>query len=169
MNNFEWSDARSVPEALALLGDAKAGAIKAGGVDVLDLLKERIAAPSRLVNIRNVRDLDYIKLDGDGALRLGPLATLAKVSSDKGVREKFTALADACGHAATPQVRNMATVGGNLLQRPRCWYFRHEDFLCRKKGGERCFAQDGENQYHAIFNNGLCAIVHPSAAACALV
>ena len=125
MNNFEWSDARSVPEALALLGDAKAGAIKAGGVDVLDLLKERIAAPSRLVNIRNVRDLDYIKLDGNGTLRLGPLATLAKVSADGGVREKFTALADACGHAATPQVRNMATVGGNLLQRPRCWYFRH--------------------------------------------
>jgi xanthine dehydrogenase YagS FAD-binding subunit len=95
--------------------------------------------------------------------------TLAALAGHDIVRARYTALADAAGHAATPQIRNMATLGGNLLQRPRCWYFRSEQFPCRKKGGDKCYAQDGENQYHAIFNNGLCAIVHPSAAACALV
>jgi xanthine dehydrogenase YagS FAD-binding subunit len=102
-------------------------------------------------------------------LRVGPLVTLSKLSEDANVRARFTALADAAGHAATPQIRNMATLGGNLLQRPRCWYFRNNAFPCRKKGGETCYAQEGENQYHAIFNNGLCAIVHPSATACALI
>jgi xanthine dehydrogenase YagS FAD-binding subunit len=85
------------------------------------------------------------------------------------VRQKFTALADAAGHAATPQIRNVATLGGNLLQRPRCWYFRSEDFNCRKKGGSVCYAHEGENQYHAVFGNEVCAIVHPSATATALV
>lgn len=83
--------------------------------------------------------------------------------------ESFPALAAAAAQSATPQIRNMATVGGNLLQRPRCWYFRSEDFVCRKKGGTQCYAQDGENQYHAIFGNDLCAIVHPSSLATALV
>ena len=169
MNRFEWADATSVQQALALL-DSKDAAIKAGGVDLLDLMKEHLVEPTRLVNIRNIRELDYVKLDGaDGSLRLGPLVTLAKLSEDPNVRQKFTALADAAGHAATPQIRNMATLGGNLLQRPRCWYFRSNQFNCRKKGGEVCYAQEGENQYHAIFNNQLCAIVHPSATACALV
>jgi xanthine dehydrogenase YagS FAD-binding subunit len=102
-------------------------------------------------------------------LQLGPLVTLAQLDADPTIRRRYTALADAAGHAATPQIRNMATVGGNLLQRPRCWYFRSEQFHCRKKGGERCFAIEGENQYHAIFGNQLCAIVHPSATATALV
>ena len=143
-------------------------AVKAGGVDLLDMMKEHLATPSRVVNIRNIHDLDYIKLDGD-MLRIGPLVTLAKLADDSMLNQKFTALARAAGHAATPQIRNMATVGGNILQRPRCWYFRNELFHCRKKGGEICYAQDGENQYHAIFNNGLCAIVHPSATSTALV
>jgi xanthine dehydrogenase YagS FAD-binding subunit len=166
MNSFEWADAATVDEAIGYLG--KGAALKAGGVDLLDLMKERISQPSRLVNIRNVRALNFVRING-GALELGPLVTLAAISEDPQIRKSFAALADAAGHAATPQIRNMATVGGNILQRPRCWYFRNEDFHCRKKGGEICYAQDGENQYHAIFNNKLCAIVHPSAAACALV
>ena len=103
------------------------------------------------------------------ACTIGPLVTLAQLDERPDDPPALPALADAAGHAATPQIRNMATLGGNLLQRPRCWYFRNEQFHCRKKGGETCFAQDGENQYHAIFDNGLCAIVHPSAAAVALV
>jgi xanthine dehydrogenase YagS FAD-binding subunit len=95
--------------------------------------------------------------------------TLARLDADPAVRSRYPALADAAGEAATPQIRNMATVGGNLLQRPRCWYFRQEDFHCLRKGGDRCFAQAGENQYHAIFDNDICAIVHPSAAATPLV
>jgi len=166
MNNFEWADASSVEQAVALL--VKGAAIKAGGVDLIDLMKERITTPTRVVNIREIADLDYVKVDGD-TLRIGPLVTLAQLAENPDVRRHATALAEAAAHSATPQIRNMATLGGNLLQRPRCWYFRSEAFPCRKKGGERCFAQDGENQYHAIFNNGLCAIVHPSSAACALV
>jgi xanthine dehydrogenase YagS FAD-binding subunit len=167
MNTFEYANATSIDDALSLM-KTDGATIKAGGVDLLDLMKEHLFEPTRLVNIRNIRDLDYVKLDGD-TLRIGPLATLAKLADDPTLKTKFTALADAAGHAATPQIRNMATIGGNLMQRPRCWYFRNELFHCRKKGGETCYAQQGENQYHAIFNNQLCAIVHPSATAVALV
>jgi xanthine dehydrogenase YagS FAD-binding subunit len=159
MNNFEYADASNVSEAISLM--VKGAVFKAGGVDLLDLMKERIAEPTRIVNLRNIKDLDYVREEG-GELRLGPLVTLAALAEHDVVRKNYTALADAAGHAATPQIRNMATLGGNLLQRPRCWYFRSEQFPCRKKGGEKCYAQEGENQYHAIFNNGLCAIVHPS-------
>jgi xanthine dehydrogenase YagS FAD-binding subunit len=96
------------------------------------------------------------------------MTTLAAIAEHPLIRQRYTALADAALKAATPQIRNMATVGGNLLQRPRCWYFRSDQFHCLRKGGDRCFAQDGENEYHAIFDNNVCAIVHPSAAACAL-
>jgi xanthine dehydrogenase YagS FAD-binding subunit len=163
---FEWSDAASVPDALELL-DGKS-MIKAGGIDLMDRLKEGLDAPSRLVNIRTIAGLDQITESPDG-LRLGPLVTLARLDEHKAVRARYRALADAAGHAATPQIRNVATVGGNLLQRPRCWYFRNEQFHCLKKGGRRCYAQEGENEYHAIFANQICAIVHPSAAATALM
>src|SRR2546421_6391111 len=132
-------------------------------------MKEGILAPEKLVNIRHIRGLDQISEDGSGGLRIGPMVTLAQIADSALVRQRYAALGHAAFRAATPQIRNMATAGGNLLQRPRCWYFRHEEFNCRKKGGEKCFAQDGENQYHAIFDNSLCAIVHPSATACALV
>jgi xanthine dehydrogenase YagS FAD-binding subunit len=163
---FEWSNAASVPEALGLLdGDAM---IKAGGIDLMDRLKEGLDAPSRLVNIRTIPGLDRITESADG-LHLGPMVTLARLEEHPVVRARYRALAQAAGHAATPQIRNVATVGGNLLQRPRCWYFRHEQFHCLKKGGRRCYAQEGENEYHAIFANRICAIVHPSAAATALL
>jgi xanthine dehydrogenase YagS FAD-binding subunit len=167
MNRFEWVDAATVSEAVGQLNSRSV--IKAGGIDLLDRLKEGLEAPQRLVNIRNLRGLDRIRDDAKTGLRIGPLVTLAQLDADQGVRRRYTALAAAAGHAATPQIRNMATIGGNLLQRPRCWYFRSEQFHCRKKGGERCFAIEGENQYHAIFDNKLCAIVHPSATAVALV
>lgn len=166
MNRFEWTDAATVKEAVSQLNTRTL--VKAGGVDLLDRLKEGLEAPERLVNIRNVHGLDRIE-EENGALRIGPLVTLARLSEDKLVQSRYRALAQAAGRAATPQIRNMATAGGNLLQRPRCWYFRQEEFHCRRKGGERCFAIEGENQYHAIFDNQLCAIVHPSALAVPLV
>jgi len=134
----------------------------------MDLMKEGIAQPDRLVNIRRVKGLDRIAQSERG-LVLGPTVSLAKVASDPVVGAGYRAIAEAAGHAATPQIRNMATLGGNLLQRPRCWYFRSEAFHCKKKGGTMCYAQMGENQYHAIFDNHTCAIVHPSALATALV
>ena len=167
MNAFEWTEASSVDQAVAELGDGVM--LKAGGVDLLDLLKEHLIAPKRLVNIRNIAGLDRIEDNPKTGLRIGPMVTLARLDEDPIVRRRYTALADAAGNAATPQIRNMATIGGNIVQRPRCWYFRNEQFHCKKKGGELCYAQHGENQYHAIFDNSPCAIVHPSATATALV
>lgn len=167
MNRFEWTNARSINEAIAQMNAS--AAIKAGGIDLIDRLKEGLDAPSRLINIRSIKGLDGIVEDATKGLRIGPLVTLASLDANKTVRRRYPALADAAGHAATPQIRNVATIGGNLLQRPRCWYYRQEEFNCRKKGGERCFAIEGENQYHAIFGNKVCAIVHPSALATALM
>jgi xanthine dehydrogenase YagS FAD-binding subunit len=163
--SFEWTNARSIDDAI---GQLNGKAIpKAGGIDLMGRLKEGLDAPSRLVNIRTIPGLDSVK-EESGWLHIGPLVTLAAIADHPTIRQRYTALADAALKAATPQIRNVATVGGNLLQRPRCWYFRSDQFHCLRKGGDRCFAQDGENDYHAIFNNDVCAIVHPSAMACAL-
>jgi xanthine dehydrogenase YagS FAD-binding subunit len=177
MKSFQWSQPQTIDNAVASLdpagGDGVAVprrvSLKAGGVDLLDLMKERLHQPDLVVTLRNIPGLDKVEDDGHGGLAIGPLVTLATLAEHPLVRERAPILADAVGHAATPQIRNMATLGGNLLQRPRCWYFRSDDFPCRRKGGEICFAQDGENQYHAIFHNQLCAIVHPSASSTPLV
>jgi len=166
VNRFEWTNPASLSDALAQLDSNVT--VKAGGVDLMDLMKERIVAPQRLVNLRTVPGLDRIE-EGPEGLRMGPLVTLARLAAEPRVNERYGALARAARHAATPQIRNMATAGGNLLQRPHCWYFRQEAFPCRKKGGPTCFAQHGENAYHAIFDNHHCAAVHPSALAVALV
>ncbi|HKU26307.1 MAG TPA: xanthine dehydrogenase family protein subunit M [Candidatus Sulfotelmatobacter sp.] len=166
MNRFEWVNANSVDQALAAVTDESS--FKAGGVDLLDLMKDGIASPSRLVNIRQISGLDQISEDDKG-LRIGPLVTLTQIEEHPAIQKKYPALSEAASRIATPQIRNMATIGGNLVQRPRCWYFRSEDFHCRKKGGTHCFAQDGENDYHAIFDNRVCAIIHPSGIAVPLV
>src|SRR5256885_12996934 len=146
MQTFEWIDATSVEQAAALLGQGSIA--KAGGMDVLDLMKEGILKPSRVVNLKTIEGLDQITY-GEG-LTLGPLVTLAHIAASPEIRKHYPALAEAARHAATPQVRNAATIGGNLLQRPRCWYFRNAHF---HQHGESSFARDGENQYHAIFDN----------------
>jgi xanthine dehydrogenase YagS FAD-binding subunit len=165
ITRFEWTNARSIDDAIGQLNEKTI--LKAGGVDLMDRLKEGLDAPTRLVNVRTIAGLDFVK-EESGWLRVGPMVTLAAIGEHPAIRRRYTALAEAALNAATPQIRNMATVGGNLLQRPRCWYFRSDQFHCLRKGGDRCFAQDGENEYHAIFDNDVCAIVHPSAAACAL-
>jgi xanthine dehydrogenase YagS FAD-binding subunit len=162
---FEWTNASSIDDAISQLNQKAIP--KAGGIDLMDRLKEGLDAPSRLVNIRTISGLDYVKQES-GWLRIGPMVTLATIAEHPVIRQRYAVLANAALKAATPQIRNMATVGGNLLQRPRCWYFRNEQFHCRRKGGDECFALNGENEYHAIFDNEICAIVHPSAAACAL-
>jgi xanthine dehydrogenase YagS FAD-binding subunit len=166
MNRFAFVDCTTVEDTLNQLGTGTE--VKAGGIDILDRLKEGLDQPQKLVNIRNISALRGLEETRNG-IRIGPLATLAEVSEHESVKRVYTALADAAGHAATPQIRNAATIGGNLLQRPRCWYLRHAEFLCRRKGGEICFAQDGENQYHAIFDNHICAIVAPSTTAVPLI
>jgi len=168
MNKFAFVDCKTVDQALGQLGDG--AVIKAGGIDLLDLMKEDIISPPKLVNIRNIDTLRGITVSTDG-LHLGPLVTLSEIADHPEIRRSYSALSDAAGHAATPQIRNMATLGGNIMQRPRCWYFRSSDFDCKKKGGSsnECHAHNGENQYHAILNNSTCAMVHPSSTAVPLL
>lgn len=182
MNRFAWVNARTLAEAAAsasaIVADAMRGSaggvepetaiVKAGGIDLLDLLKEDLLRPGTLVNLAAIPGLDTIVEDG-GGLRIGALVTLTQLASDPAVQRRYPALAEAVRDAASPQIRNVATLGGNLLQRPRCWYFRSAAHHCLKKGGGHCFAISGESQYHAIFANRFCAIVHPSTAATALV
>ena len=163
---FAWIEPTTLDDALAEIGPG--ALVKAGGLDVMDRLKERLDAPARLVNLRRVPGLDGVH-EREGGLSIGPLVTLSRLAEDARVRARFPALAEAALRAATPNVRNVATLGGNLLQRPRCWYFRQEAFPCRRKGGADCFAIPGRNAYHAVFENDGCAIVHPSDAATALV
>ena len=171
MRSFEWVDAESVEQAVSLLGEGnerKPVVAKAGGMDLLDLMKGGVVAPHRVVNLKTIRGLDGVRFDARQGMELGALVTLARLSRESEVRRRFVALAEAAEHAATPQVRNAATLGGNLLQRPRCWYFRYDHF--HQAGGndvERVRA--GQNQYHAIFDNQRTVMVHASTPATALL
>jgi xanthine dehydrogenase YagS FAD-binding subunit len=115
----------------------------------------------RVVNLKNIRGLDRITLNARG-LTIGALVTLSELEEHAGVRKSYPGLAEAAHSIATPQIRNLGTVGGNLCQRPRCWYFRLEEVVCLKKGGSECYAATGENKYNAIIGGGPSYIVHPS-------
>ena len=169
MRNFELARPASVAQARELLGERPGAVLKAGGIDLLDHLKEYLVETPRLVDLKSVSGLRDITTGADGAVRLGPLVTLAEVAAHPGLQKTHPALAQACGEAASPQIRNVATVGGNILQRPRCWYYRQESYKCLKKGGDVCFAVGGENRYHAIFGGGPSYAPHPSNAAVPLV
>jgi len=167
MNSFVLVRASSLPEA-AREAARPSTALKAGGVDLLDRMKEGLDRPKRVVSISHIPGLNRIAI-GPPA-RIGALTTLAEISSHAGLRRVYPALSEAAGEAATPQIRNMATLGGNLCQRPRCWYYRLAEFHCRKKGGDECFASAGENRFHAIFDTDLlCCCIHPSATGTALL
>lgn len=146
-------------------------ALRAGGIDLIDRMKEGLEAPAELVELRSIEGepaMRALTAEG-GGWQIGALVTLAEVAAAEGLGEAFAALREAASSAATPAIRNAATVGGNLLQRPRCWYFRHADLACLKKGGKTCLAITGENKFHAILGGGPSFIVHPSTLACALV
>jgi len=169
MNNFEYAMPDSLEKTLEYLRSPHTQ-VKAGGIDLLDLMKENLIAPRRLVNIRDLAELRILDMDKDGRMQIGPALTLSELAAHKKLKGAYRALAQAASQAATPLIRNAASLGGNLCQRPRCWYFRSSDFSCSRKGGNTCFALDGENQYHAIFGNSDgCAIVHPSGTAVALL
>ena len=183
MNAFEWASPQTLAQALRTRTSTVAarmvgpgvepqtgGAIlKAGGIDLLGLMKDGLLSPARVVNLRAIPELGRVVEQPDGTLRVGANVTLAHLAGHPVVRSRYRALADAVGGSASPQLRQMATIGGNLLQRPRCWYFRAAQFHCARKGGATCFALAGENRYHAIFGQQGCAMVHPSTAATALV
>jgi xanthine dehydrogenase YagS FAD-binding subunit len=169
MNRFELARAGSTSQARELVAEKAGSVFKAGGIDLVDHLKEHLLEPPRVVDLKTIPGLDKITVEADGSLRIGALATLAKVAAHATIGKTHPALARACGEAASPQVRNVATIGGNVLQRPRCWYYRLESYKCVKKGGDVCFAVAGENRYHVIFGGGPAFPPHPSNAAVPLV
>jgi xanthine dehydrogenase YagS FAD-binding subunit len=168
MNRFAYLSATTLEQAARRAG-RQGSQVKAGGVDVVDLCKEGLVAPDLVVSLLRIPGLGAIEEKPDGSVSIGALCTLHQIAQSPLLRERFPALAAAAAGAATPQIRRVATLGGNLHQRPRCWYFRSPDFQCLKKGGAQCFAQEGDNRFHAIFGNRTCAIVHPSATAVPLV
>ena len=166
MNPFQYHEPESLAEAVTLLGQGGAHVI-AGGSDLLDEVKEGIISPDQVVSLASVPDLAGIVEAGDG-LSIGAMATIADVAAHPVVRTAYTALAEAAGGLATPQIRNVGTLGGNLNQRPRCWYYRHPLIPCLKKGGDRCYALVGNTKYLCVTGGDRCFIVHPSDTAVAL-
>jgi xanthine dehydrogenase YagS FAD-binding subunit len=144
----------------------------AGGTDLLTLMKGDIVSPATVIDIKRAADLPRgiaPASGGDGGLTIGALTTLSEIEHHPTIASEYSALAQAVAQAATPQLRNIATIGGNLLQRPRCWYYRSSLFRCWLRGGTECHARDGENQHHAILGESPCVAVHPSDAASALM
>src|SRR5687768_1812880 len=169
MKAFEWASPRTIDEAVQLLKSAPATSDMdeaarpiAGGQDLLTTMKDYATRPSRVVNLKGIRGLDRIQGNAKSGLTIGALVTLTQLEEHPVVRANFPGLSEAAHSIATPQIRNLGTVGGNLCQRPRCWYFRLEEVICLKKGGSECYAPNGENKYNAILGGGPSYIVHPS-------
>lgn len=169
MKAFEWATPTTIEEAVQLLKSGPASndideapRPLAGGQDLLTTMKDYSTRPSRVVNLKSIRGLDKIQNNPKTGLTIGALVTVAQLETDPIVRASFPGLAEAAHSIATPQIRNLGTVGGNLCQRPRCWYFRLEEVICLKKGGSECYAAKGENKYNAILGGGPSYIVHPS-------
>jgi len=156
----------SLRKALSFLDENEAR-IHGGGTDLIGCLRDRIFTTETVVSLSAINELRGIEPTADGGLRLGANATIAEIAENPTVVAGYGALADAAGVVASPQLRNQGTIAGNLCQKPRCWYYRG-DFNCLRKGGEICYAYEGENQQHCIFGGDTCFIVHPSDTAPAL-
>lgn len=173
MKAFELRNPLTLKEALSDLDPEDAHhervRIMAGGQDLLTEMKDHIVEPERVVNIKNLPGMTGVHFDSKTGFKIGALTKIADLSSDKMIRQFLPALAIAAESIASAQIRNMGTLGGNLCQRPRCWYYRNEHLICLKKGGKNCLAASGENKYNAILGGGPSFIVHPSDTATALV
>jgi xanthine dehydrogenase YagS FAD-binding subunit len=170
MKNFTYFRPETAEQAIGLL-ESKWGntELLAGGTDLHDLQKEYVAQPERVVSLNGVKGFREVAVSGNGDIRLGAGVTLADIAGNAALGQAAPALTLAAANIGGPQIRNMGTLGGNLCQRNRCWYFRDEHTECLLKGGEKCFAVDGDNRYHAIFPHGPCVIVSPSTLAPALI
>src|SRR5712692_374731 len=176
MRGFELYDATTVKEAVDLLGKYSGRTVKVvgGGSDIVGgVMKDWVQGkgmplPEVLIDITTIKDIVGIKSDGGGTT-IGAATTLTDVINDKDLASKVPVLTNAALSVASPLIRNFGTLGGNINQRPRCWFFRGEDFNCYKKGGDFCYAVTGDNRYHAIIGGELCYIVHPSDTATALL
>jgi xanthine dehydrogenase YagS FAD-binding subunit len=165
--NFSYIRPRSIEEAVSYLSLDGAMA-HAGGTDLLGCLRERVFEGTTVVSIAGLKELKGIETTPAGGLRIGALTTIDEIARHPVIRAKYQVLSMAASEVASPQLRNQGTIGGNLCQRPRCWYYRGE-FDCLRKGGDLCFAVEGENLYHCIFGGNNCFIVHPSDTAPALI
>jgi xanthine dehydrogenase YagS FAD-binding subunit len=174
MKNFTYYRPQTPEQAVGLL-DTKWGTTEllGGGTDLLDLTKEYIAQPDKVVSVGGIALLKGIHAGPPkepATVIIGAATTLAEIAENKELQKDFPALTTAAGEVGGPQIRNMGTLGGNLCQRNRCWFFRDEHIVCLLKGGKKCFATDGDNRYHAIFTQGHpCVIVSPSTVAPALI
>jgi len=172
MKSFENIDVKSVGQAVSLLQkfhqEKKQALVVGGGSEALQLVKDNVLAPDYVINLKTIPGLNAIK-EERGGFRIGALATLADVEDHPGVRDKLLILSAAAGEAASPQIRNAGTIGGNICQRPFCWYFRSSNFTCLRKGGQVCYTVTGDGRFHAILGGGPSYIVHPSDSAPALV
>jgi len=172
MRSFNHTNATSLAEVKTALGGGKT-IITAGGTDLLGTLKDNIlpAYPSTVINLKTIPGLDFIKEEG-GMLKIGAVTRLADIADNPTVKQRYTALAQAASRVATPHVREMGTIGGNIAQLHRCWYFRKPEnrFNCVRKGGNQCFAMTGDNRYHSIFGAvNRCIAVNPGDIAPALI
>jgi xanthine dehydrogenase YagS FAD-binding subunit len=165
--NFDYVRPGSAREAIKHLSSDGAR-IHAGGTDLLNCLRDGVYGANKVVSLSKLPGLKGIK-ESSGGLRIGAMTTIAEVASNATIKTRYTALAQAATTVASPQLRNQGTLGGNICQRPWCWYFRG-GYNCLRKGGDICYAVGGENQYHCIFgSDGICYIVHPSDTAPALI
>lgn len=168
MAEFEYVAAGSVDEAVALLGDGPTGALAvAGGTDLLPQIRDGIVSGDRLVDVAAISGMADI-VESESGTTIGAAATIADIAAHPAVRRDYTVLAEASEGLATPQIRNVGTLGGNLNQRPRCWYYRNPLIPCLKKGGDRCYALAGTTKYLCVTGGDRCFIVHPSDLAVAL-
>ena len=170
MEKFSYVNATSLEQVTSLLSESGWGEVMliAGGTDLLAELKEYIETPKTLVNLKTLPGMEGIQADAAG-LKIGALTTVADIAMHPTLQHHYTVLSQAAGSVATPQIRNVGTLGGNLCQRPRCWYYRDEATICLKKGGDTCYAVEGLSKYHAIFGGDPVYIVHPSDLAPALI
>ena len=168
MNNFEYASPSTLPEALGLLAPQWGQTdVLAGGTDLLSLMKEYLHTPNRVVNIKGIKELNGIQKSGS-SLRIGALVTMDDLARNTDVRSGWRALSDAAAAIPSPQIRHMGTVGGDLCQRPRCWYFRQGLGLLAMKDG-KSLVPEGQNEYHAIFGGGPAYFVSASSLGPALV
>ncbi len=150
MRAFEYVSPNTRAQAVSLLGTAWGNTeVLAGGTDLLALMKDDVVTPKRLVNLKDIKDLHGVSSSAQG-LRIGALTKLGDLADDANVGKNYPALAEALMEAASPQIRNMATIGGNICQRPRCWYFRNGLGLLAKDPNGKGLVAGGENRYHAI-------------------
>jgi len=142
--------------------------LHAGGTDLLGCLHDQVFDTEMLVSLGGIDGLSGIRETDGGGIRIGAMTTIADIAADERLRRRCPGLAAAAGEVGSPQLRSQGTLGGNLCQKPRCWYYRG-DFDCLRKGGDHCYAIPGENQLHCILGGAACVIVHPSDTAPALI